>query len=379
MLELQFNQAEFVVTYRGVNIILLPKEFALFQFLFAHHQQFFSRERLLDAVWPMESPSDRTVDDHVYRLRKKLRCWEHLFSIDTLRGTGYRLTIKRSTDNVTFVDPKLNDDVVKLLNRYQLLGQGEAMSLLAKYQQVLGFQVDQTSEMYLRLISGDFHWVLENKQLSFWDRAIFLLHLYHIIKLDSEEVFIYYEKALTNNNMPASSLPELNFNSITLYIETGRYEQASELLSSAREQIESQTEDGMLVFLHVKELLLNILIGNERDTKQKIEQTEELLQHYPYLREKGLFIILKGLWLWRKGDWYGAANCFDAGLDVLRQSRFTPHYVFGLRTIVYYLNREIPDRHNIKSKYLHLWDRMKLEYDFANLEKGVVQELNAHL
>jgi DNA-binding winged helix-turn-helix (wHTH) protein len=379
MLELQFNQAEFTVTYRGVSIILLPKEFALFQFLYAHHQQSFSRERLLDAVWPMESPSDRTVDDHVYRLRKKLRCWEHLFTINTLRGTGYRLAVKRSTENVTFVDPKLNEEVGKLLTRYQLLGQGEAISLLSKYQQVLGFQVDQTSALYLRLISGDFHWVVENQELSFWDRAIYLLHLYHIVQLDTEKALVYYEKALTNNHMPASSLPELNFNSITLYIETGRYKQARELLSSIREQIESQTEDGMLVFLHVKELLFNIVVGNERETKQKLEQTEELLQLYPYLREKGLFLILKGLWFWRKGDCYGAATSFDAGLDVLRQSRFTPHYVFGLRTIVYYLNRDTPDRHNIKSKYFHLWDRMKLEHNFSNLEKGVVQELNKHL
>lgn len=68
--QIDFDQGSLTVTWAGRSISLLPKEYALLEYLYEHLQQTFSRNQLLDAVWPLESPIDRTVDDHIYRIRK---------------------------------------------------------------------------------------------------------------------------------------------------------------------------------------------------------------------------------------------------------------------------------------------------------------------
>ncbi|XOS90832.1 winged helix-turn-helix domain-containing protein [Brevibacillus laterosporus] len=65
-----FHDDAFTVEILSDSISFLPKEYALLQFLFQNQNQSLSREQLLDHVWPQEAPIDRTVDDHIYRLRK---------------------------------------------------------------------------------------------------------------------------------------------------------------------------------------------------------------------------------------------------------------------------------------------------------------------
>lgn len=72
------RNANYTVEYDSEEIQLLRKEFLLFEFLYKNRGQTFSRDALLDAVWPLEAPSDRTVDDHIYRLRKKIKTLEIL-------------------------------------------------------------------------------------------------------------------------------------------------------------------------------------------------------------------------------------------------------------------------------------------------------------
>lgn len=69
---LELHASEYKVTAEGLTVELLPKEFALLQFLYRNRGRTFRREQLLDKVWPLEYPVERTVDDHIYRLRKKL-------------------------------------------------------------------------------------------------------------------------------------------------------------------------------------------------------------------------------------------------------------------------------------------------------------------
>ncbi|WP_047154775.1 winged helix-turn-helix domain-containing protein [Aneurinibacillus tyrosinisolvens] len=61
-MKITFDEDHLSVVYAGDTIKLLPKEFALLQHLFLHEKQIFSRESLLDAVWPLENPTDRTVE-----------------------------------------------------------------------------------------------------------------------------------------------------------------------------------------------------------------------------------------------------------------------------------------------------------------------------
>ena len=74
-------------------IALGPTEYRLLHFLMSNPERVHSRSALLDRVWGNEVYiEERTVDVHIKRLRAALapnNC-EHL--IETVRGSGYRIT-----------------------------------------------------------------------------------------------------------------------------------------------------------------------------------------------------------------------------------------------------------------------------------------------
>jgi len=79
------------VSRDGVEIQLLPKEFALLEFLMRHQGEVFSQEALLERVWSSESEvSPDTVRVHIRRLRQKLG-FEGDTLIKTLHRQGYLL------------------------------------------------------------------------------------------------------------------------------------------------------------------------------------------------------------------------------------------------------------------------------------------------
>jgi DNA-binding response OmpR family regulator len=83
----------FRVTKGGADIQLLPKEFALLEFLMRHPNQVFSADALLDRVWKSESNvSPETVRTCLKRLRRKIDTEEQDSLIQTLHGVGYKLT-----------------------------------------------------------------------------------------------------------------------------------------------------------------------------------------------------------------------------------------------------------------------------------------------
>jgi DNA-binding response OmpR family regulator len=83
----------FRVTKGGADIQLLPKEFALLEFLMRHPNQVFSADALLDRVWKSESNvSPETVRTCLKRLRRKIDTEEQESLIQTLHGVGYKLT-----------------------------------------------------------------------------------------------------------------------------------------------------------------------------------------------------------------------------------------------------------------------------------------------
>jgi len=76
----------------GRAIPLGPTEFRLLRHLMENPGRVFSRERLLDAVWPRDSDIDvRTVDVHVRRLRKALNDGGQKDVVRTVRSAGYSL------------------------------------------------------------------------------------------------------------------------------------------------------------------------------------------------------------------------------------------------------------------------------------------------
>ena len=76
----------------GRSVQLGPTEFRLLRHFMENPGRVYSRERLLDAVWPRDRDIDaRTVDVHVRRLRKALNEGGLPDVIRTVRSAGYSL------------------------------------------------------------------------------------------------------------------------------------------------------------------------------------------------------------------------------------------------------------------------------------------------
>jgi len=72
-----------------------PTEYRLLEFFMTHQERAYSRAQLLDQVWGGGVyVEDRTVDVHIRRLRKLLEPYNFDRFIQTVRGTGYRFSIK---------------------------------------------------------------------------------------------------------------------------------------------------------------------------------------------------------------------------------------------------------------------------------------------
>ena len=81
------------VAAKGRAIELGPTEFRLLRFLMTHPERVHSRAQLLDQVWGDHVfVEERTVDVHIRRLRKALEPTGHDRLIETVRGSGYRLS-----------------------------------------------------------------------------------------------------------------------------------------------------------------------------------------------------------------------------------------------------------------------------------------------
>ncbi len=88
---LQVDLAAHAVSVDGRPVELAPKEFDLLEILVRHPGRAFARDYLMEKVWGYDANgSDRTVDTHVLRLRKKLGAAGE--RIETVWGLGYRFS-----------------------------------------------------------------------------------------------------------------------------------------------------------------------------------------------------------------------------------------------------------------------------------------------
>lgn len=85
------NEKQFKVFIDGEDIELTKKEFEMFKYLTENKGNVLTREQILNRVWGYDYYGDfRVVDNHVKRLRKKLKA----DYIETVRGVGYRFEVK---------------------------------------------------------------------------------------------------------------------------------------------------------------------------------------------------------------------------------------------------------------------------------------------
>jgi two-component system phosphate regulon response regulator PhoB len=84
------------VTVGDRTVHLGPTEFRLLRFLLARQERVHSRTQLLDHVWGDHVYiEERTVDVHIRRLRQALEPFGQDRLVETVRGSGYRLSAPR--------------------------------------------------------------------------------------------------------------------------------------------------------------------------------------------------------------------------------------------------------------------------------------------
>jgi len=90
----EIDFAAYTLTNGKARHGLSRKELELLRYFLAHEGQTLDRLRLLSDVWgPDESPTTRTIDNHVLKLRKKLEPDpERPRHLVTVHGVGYRFT-----------------------------------------------------------------------------------------------------------------------------------------------------------------------------------------------------------------------------------------------------------------------------------------------
>lgn len=80
------------VWVENTKLSLTPIEFRLLLFFIKHPQRVYSREQLLDHVWPHQAEIlPRAVDVNIRRLRDHLKPFSYDKMIVTVRGSGYQL------------------------------------------------------------------------------------------------------------------------------------------------------------------------------------------------------------------------------------------------------------------------------------------------
>lgn len=92
---LHLDTESYRISYGGVQVQLTALEFRLFHTMYQKPGRIFSRQQLMDTIYlDQRIVSDRTVDSHIKKLRRKLDelGTEHDL-IDSIYGAGYRFDI----------------------------------------------------------------------------------------------------------------------------------------------------------------------------------------------------------------------------------------------------------------------------------------------
>jgi two-component system phosphate regulon response regulator PhoB len=92
---LTLDTASHRVTAGDQTVALGPTEYRLLQFFMEHPERVYTRGQVLDRVWGGNVyVEERTVDVHIRRLRKALEPYASDGLIQTVRGSGYRFSVR---------------------------------------------------------------------------------------------------------------------------------------------------------------------------------------------------------------------------------------------------------------------------------------------
>ena len=93
--DISIDQSQKKVFRQDRKINLGPTEYNILLFLVKNKQRVFSRDQILNKIWPHNVHVDaRTVDVHIRRLRKQLNLPGEIDYIRTVRSAGYSIDIE---------------------------------------------------------------------------------------------------------------------------------------------------------------------------------------------------------------------------------------------------------------------------------------------
>ncbi|MGQ3477090.1 winged helix-turn-helix domain-containing protein [Paenibacillus sp. TY11] len=323
MIRLQFDADGYSVICNADRVMLLAKEFALLRFLYDNRNQVFTREQLLDRVWPLEYPVERTVDDHIYRLRKKLKTW-NVLRIHTVRGYGYSLTLTgmQPQNHPSLHDQEVQVAVHGLFRKYHLLGQGDSIEALAAQQEQMGFQMSAYYQMYTRFVQTDVPWFLKREDFAPADRLYWMLLLYTGTAGVTDQGLALCERALSSRLLSSDQERELRIlNILEAYVENGQPECAEEGLPLAFAIMERDSLDKFVMPVALMEMYMHLVANDMEKAAALSDRLEGMLSEAPYLRELGRYRILRGFMLLRNGDVDNAERLMDEGLVTLDMAK----------------------------------------------------------
>jgi two-component system phosphate regulon response regulator PhoB len=91
------------VTVDNMVVELGPTEYRLLEFFMRNPERVFSRAHLLDGVWGGNVYiAERTIDVHIRRLRQCLQPGGAADYIQTVRGSGYRMSVQAPAQTVAY-------------------------------------------------------------------------------------------------------------------------------------------------------------------------------------------------------------------------------------------------------------------------------------
>ncbi|MFD2442526.1 winged helix-turn-helix domain-containing protein [Bacillus sp. CGMCC 1.16607] len=376
---LQFNKLNYSITYNNINISFYPKEFQLLYFLYSNSHQVFSRDHLLEKIWSNESPIDRTIDDHIYRIRKKINSIPFV-EIKTVRSSGYQLVDRQHI----FPKPSYgNSDITRitseLIEKYKQLGQGNQIIQLEKTKDVLDIQLHFFYTFYSRIMNGDFDWAIKTEEFPFWNKLYFLLQFYYMIQFEASKSVYYFECALAHNRMPYNYQRDTKMLKIfDAYIENNQLDQAFKTLELTDFYIKKDELSNYLIPTKIKYIYAYLFSGNLEKTEETVQEVESLLDNSPYYRETGNFLIARGIWLLITGKEKEAEKSIRDGVSFLKESGFTWFYIKGIHTILFNLKRHFSNE-RLLSIYSREWTLLDKTYHFSQMEKNLLGQFNTYL
>ena len=90
--DLMLDRIEKRVFRDGQEIKLGPTEFRLLDFFLTNPKRVYSRDQILESVWPNNvNVESRTIDVHIRRLRQSVNLKNKKELIRTVRSSGYSL------------------------------------------------------------------------------------------------------------------------------------------------------------------------------------------------------------------------------------------------------------------------------------------------